>query len=541
MMVQPASAVQNSEEVAPEIAMSNGAALKVSLVSVGVAGLLVLLSMWNYLFFHSLAEMFAILVAFGIFTVFWNTRSQQSNSFYVYIGITYLFVGVLDFLHLLAYPGMNILPYEGTNLAAQLWICARYLEMFSVLAAVWKHDSRLFNVPRVLGLNLVILAGVVVTIFIWPVFPLCFEVGAGLTPFKIVSEYVISFGLVLAAFLMHRRREEFESQTFNLLRWSLILSAAMEVSFTLYSHAYAPANMVGHLLKILSFFLMYLAFVRASIKNPFMILSSSLKDRETELQAAMTNLSRINTELEEIVQERTALIQEQKLHLQALVAELSEAEQQERRRIAQIIHDDLQQFLAALRLHTGSVRLAIDDPALKEKLTYNESLIDHAIEVARTLSNSIAPPFVRDAPMVEVLHWLSRQAKALYNLNVTVEGDGVADVNNLELKAFIYQVVRELLLNVVKHANTLNAVITIDQEPGTRETRITVSDQGKGFDLRQMGDESSSSSGFGLVSLQRRFDAINGRFDVQSTPGQGTKVTIRINPNLSFRRYYQGF
>ena len=96
---------------------------------------LYLSSLYNYLLFHSIAEVFSIVVALGIFVIAWNSRRILDNNYFIFIGIAFLFVGTVDLAHTLAYPGMGVFPGYGTNLAAQLWITARYVEGFSLLIA----------------------------------------------------------------------------------------------------------------------------------------------------------------------------------------------------------------------------------------------------------------------------------------------------------------------------------------------------------------------------------------------------------------------
>ena len=105
-----------------------------------LAGLLILAglyaaSLYSYLLFHSIAEIFSIIVAFGIFIIAWNSRRFIDNNYLVFIGIAYFFVGAVDLIHTLAYTGMGVFPEYGTNLAAQLWIVARYAESLSLLIA----------------------------------------------------------------------------------------------------------------------------------------------------------------------------------------------------------------------------------------------------------------------------------------------------------------------------------------------------------------------------------------------------------------------
>ena len=103
-----------------------------------LAGALVLLglylaSLYNYLLFHSIAEVFSIVVAFSIFIVAWNSRRFLDSNYFLFIGISYLFVGGVDLVHTLGFPGMNVFPGYETNLAAQLWVLARYIESISLL------------------------------------------------------------------------------------------------------------------------------------------------------------------------------------------------------------------------------------------------------------------------------------------------------------------------------------------------------------------------------------------------------------------------
>ena len=103
-----------------------------------VTGIVLLVAMYfishyNYLLFHSLAEVFSIIIAFAIFAIAWNARRIMDNNYLLFLGIAFLFIGAIDFIHSLAYKGMGVFPGHGTNAATQLWIAARYLESLSLL------------------------------------------------------------------------------------------------------------------------------------------------------------------------------------------------------------------------------------------------------------------------------------------------------------------------------------------------------------------------------------------------------------------------
>jgi len=236
-------------------------------------------SRYNYLLFHSIAEIFSILVAFGIFVVAWNARRLLDNSYFIFIGIAFLFIGLLDLAHTLAYPGMGVFPGYGTNEAAQLWIGARYLQSLSLLIAPLLIGRRLRVNWLVAGYALVT-ALLLVAIFYWRNFPVCFVEGAGLTPFKIVSEYIISLLLAGAIFTMWQKRRQFDTNVLRFLLAAIVVTIASELAFTLYQSPYGLANLIGHFLKIVAFYLIYKAIIETGLVKPYNLLFRNLKQSE---------------------------------------------------------------------------------------------------------------------------------------------------------------------------------------------------------------------------------------------------------------------
>lgn len=222
----------------------------ISKMYVYVLGLLVFLglyltSLYSYLLFHSLAEIFSIVVAFGIFVIAWNSRRFLDNNYLLFVGIAYLFVGAIDLTHTLAYTGMGVFQGYGTNLPTQLWIVARYIESISLLIA-----PLLFR--RKLKANLIIFeyalatAILLLSIFYWDVFPACFIEGVGLTSFKKISEYIISLILLASIVMLLKNRRELNRIVLQWVAWSIILTIASELAFTFYIDAYGLSNLIGH-------------------------------------------------------------------------------------------------------------------------------------------------------------------------------------------------------------------------------------------------------------------------------------------------------
>jgi PAS domain S-box-containing protein len=243
---------------------------------------LYLTSLYSYLLFHSLAEIFSIVVACGIFVIAWNSRQFFKNNYFLFIGIAYLFVGGLDLIHTLAYTGMGVFKGYETNLPTQLWIAARYMQSISLLIA-----PLLFR--RKLRVNLVFtgyalaISIFLLSIFYWNSFPICFIEGVGLTPFKKISEYIISLILSGSIILLLKNRREFERGVLQWLVLSILFTIASEMAFTIYTDPYGLSNLIGHFFKIISFYLIYEAIIETGLKRPYDLLSRDLRQREEAL------------------------------------------------------------------------------------------------------------------------------------------------------------------------------------------------------------------------------------------------------------------
>jgi PAS domain S-box-containing protein len=251
-------------------------------------------SLYNYNLFHSLGEFFSIIIAATLFLVAWNSRQIIDNNYLLILGIGYLFVGGLDLLHTLSYKGMGVFIGYGANLPTQLWIGARYLEAVTLLLAPLFFHRRL-NPYLALGSFALATALFLLAVF-EGAFPHCFLEGTGLTPFKIVSEYIICIVLVGALALLLVNRSEFHPKVFALLAWSIILTIAQEICFTLYSDVFGLRNLLGHYLKILSFYLIYKAVIQTGLMRPYDVLFRNLKLREEAIQD-------LNSELQTRIQE----------------------------------------------------------------------------------------------------------------------------------------------------------------------------------------------------------------------------------------------
>jgi signal transduction histidine kinase/PAS domain-containing protein len=270
--------------------------------AVSLAGLYVL-SRVNYLLFHSSVEVFSIVIAFAIFAIAWNSRRMMDSNYLLFIGIACLFVGGVDLLHTLAYKGIGVFPEQGSNLATQLWIATRYMLSISLLSALF-FANRKFRPSLVIAGYAVVTALLFGSIFYWGNFPTAFTEGVGLTPFKVASEYVISLILLCAIYLLIRKRSEFSGNVVKLMASAMAVAIAAEMSFTLYTDVYGIANMIGHLLTVVSFYLIYKALIETGLTKPYDLLFRNLKQNETALTRHAAELTVVNNQLEQEVADR---------------------------------------------------------------------------------------------------------------------------------------------------------------------------------------------------------------------------------------------
>ncbi len=254
-------------------------------IGVVVAGIsLFAVSHYNYLFFHGLTELFSIVIGLSIFVLAWNTRNLSPNSYLLFIGISYFFVAVMDSIHTLGYKGMSVFSLQGgANMPTQIWIAGRYLQGISLLIAPGLIGRKLKPVPIFIIYTLA--SAALLSAIFSGVFPDAFIEGAGLTHFKVVSEYIISLFLAAAIIYLWKKRDYFERSVLNMLIWSMAMTIASEMAFTLYNDVYGFLNALGHYFKIGSYYLIYAAIVKTNLKKPYESLAVEIDNRRRSEEA----------------------------------------------------------------------------------------------------------------------------------------------------------------------------------------------------------------------------------------------------------------
>ena len=250
---------------------------------------LYLTSHYNYLLFHTIAELVSVAVAFGLFMIAWNSSRVHTNQYLLFLGIAYLFISILDLVHTLSYEGMGVFFGNGSDLATRMWIGGRYMESLTLLAAPMFFTRRV-NLRKVFTVYTAITTLFFLTVFYWDIFPVCFIEGQGLTSFKINSEYIICFILLAAGTFVVKHKERFDRPVFHWVIASIGLTVASELAFTFYVSVYGLSNLIGHFFKLFSFYFIYKALIETSLTKPYSVLFRELKENEERYYSLFSHM-----------------------------------------------------------------------------------------------------------------------------------------------------------------------------------------------------------------------------------------------------------
>lgn len=249
--------------------------------------------------------------------------------------------------------------------------------------------------------------------------------------------------------------------------------------------------------------------------------------------ADITESKRNADTLEQRVLERTA-------QLRALTVELSLAEERERRALAQDLHDDLGQVLAAAKIKLTTLTKLEHVAEIKKRLLEVDHLLNHAHNSVRSLTFQLSPPILFELGLVPALEWLADEMRRLYDLQIKVLDDGVKKKLETSVSIILFRAVRELLINVAKHAKVSRAKITVQRKD--KQIVLKITDEGIGLNrpIRDKLSKKSSTEGFGLLSVRERLNYIGGEMRIESVPGDGTVVTLiaplALNPRTPVKK-----
>ncbi|MFZ5354670.1 MAG: MASE3 domain-containing protein [Bacillota bacterium] len=270
------------------------------------------LGTYRYIAFHTAVELFAIITAFVVFAVVINTYEISQNNFLTSLGISFGFIALLEILHAFTSDGISMFGIMDTNKSVQLWIATRYLQSLTVLLAFVFYKALGFRIHSyaVIAVYIIIVSAVILSIFYYKSFPVCYIDGKGMTAFKRISEYITSCIFIISAILLIAKRKNIRFKLYRSVLFFMLASAASGLVFALAKGSADEVMITGHLLKLLSYYFFYTAVMVTALKNPITLMFYELENVKNEL--AEKNLEVIQTN-EQLMQEISDLQMIEKL------------------------------------------------------------------------------------------------------------------------------------------------------------------------------------------------------------------------------------
>jgi len=220
--------------------------------------------------------------------------------------------------------------------------------------------------------------------------------------------------------------------------------------------------------------------------------------------------------------ERQAIVNQD--HLRQLATQLSTVEEQERRRIAAALHDQIGQSLALANIQLGSLRDKEQGDAARKEIDKIRELLQEAIQQTRSLTLEWSPPCLYEFGLEAAVQSICEEYKNKYGIKISLKFNEQIKPMADDLRVLLYHGVRELLVNIIKHARSNKVDISFEKD--NNFIVITVEDNGIGFNCSEIRQRTGKERGFGLFSLSERLKYYGGCFDIESNSGHGTRVTL---------------
>ncbi len=228
-------------------------------------------SISNFPLFHTLVELFIIIVAITLSAVAWHTYNFSRNHFLMFLGAGYFWISILGLLHTLSYPGFNLIESVSEKNSAEFLIATRYFEAVLLLISPYflTRSVKVFYVTSFFGI------GCLISYFLITanVFPTTLIDGKELTSSKFISEFIIILILFIAIANLIRKRSELKKRVCVLIVLSIIFTIVSEILFTFSSSSMSVAVIIGNICKVFSYWFIFIAIIRSSLIEPYQIMA----------------------------------------------------------------------------------------------------------------------------------------------------------------------------------------------------------------------------------------------------------------------------
>src|SRR5581483_6046676 len=456
-----------------------------------------------YVPLHTAMHVFSMVVACLVFAVGWNTHDPHRSASITLLACGFLGVALVDFGHTLSYKGMpDLVTAASPQKAINFSFVSRALAALALLALAFTSPRPIVTKQSRYGylfatLILVILVYWVV-LFRPDLLPATYVAGEGLTPFKVIVEYVLAGLHALAAGgFWTRLQQRYATQTAYLFAASLamVLSQAL---LSVYFDPYDIHNALSHAFRVVGYVMIYRGIFISEIREPYEIAE------------------RLQTELRQTA-----------MRLREMSARTQNDVEQERKRIAQSLHDEMGQNLTALRLDADWIqRHATDNAEILEALERIQRSIDESATAIRRIVADLRPRILDDLGIAAAASSLIQDVVTRTGLVIRFEKDGeFEDLPELAQTA-LYRMLQESLTNVARHAQASTVHVCLARDHSA--VCLRVRDDGIGFDA----DAKARTGSFGLLGLTERAAQLGGSLTVRSAKTQGTTIELRLPAKL---------
>ena len=266
-------------------------------------------------------------------------------------------------------------------------------------------------------------------------------------------------------------------------------------------------------------------------REPIVLMLLSLGGIITVLALAYAISRHLN--LEKLVKIRTYDLREvhkqlliYQKQLQSFASEITLVEERDRKQIASELHDRIGHGLAACQMQIETILQEPLENYPAQLLNQTLHVLEQTIQDTRTLTFEISPPILYEIGLEAALEWLIEQMESQYQVKIEFIDDGQPKELSEDSRGILFRSIRELLFNVIKHAETLHAQVRIQRK--NNNVRLSVEDKGAGFPMQNMQETASSQKSFGLFNIRERIEYLGGTFECRSQKEKGTQVIIEM-------------
>ena len=442
---------------------------------------------------------------------------MMDNKYLYLVGISYLFIGSLDFLHTMTFKGMNLLP-NNVFYANQFWVATRFLEAVTLCAGFYVFKtSRKLSAELIFLFYFIISLFITFTIIVWHIFPICYIEGIGQTSFKIYTEYFIIAILFAAGYFLYQYREKFSRSVYTFLFLSLICTILSEFCFTLYVSNYSAANEFGHYFKLAAFFLIYKANVETGFLKPTALIFKNLKDSEEKYRLAEQQLKELNATKDKLF---SIIAHDLKNPFTSLIS------------FSELIYRNADK-LGTEKIKDMSFRM---NNSAKQAYV----LLDNLLGWSRIQTGILAPSF-RTISGADLLAEAKQVADPwAQTKGIIIHIEALSTLPVFTDPQMINTVLRNLVSNAIKFSHP-NSFILIAAEDSGDNVVFSVTDSGVGMNEEQQaplfrientlsvpGTDDERGTGLGLILCREFVELCNGQITFKSIPGTGTTFSFTL-------------